>query len=194
MKIISKKEFLADKERYLKLILKGAVFIYPTDTIYGIGCNAEDSRAVRKIRELKKRLTNPFSVIAPSKRWISENCIVGKDAKKWLKKLPGPYTLILKLKQDKKKKKCIAREVNCDSDLIGVRIPKNWFSSIVKSVNVPVVTTSVNEAGKQFMISEKDINQDIAEGVDFIIYEGEISGRPSTIISLSTGKEQIIKR
>ncbi|MCX6707199.1 MAG: L-threonylcarbamoyladenylate synthase [Candidatus Woesearchaeota archaeon] len=192
MKVLSKKDFLADKENYLKLILKGAVFIYPTDTIYGIGCNAEDSGAVRRIRELKKRPTNPFSVIAPSKKWISDNCILGKEAKKWLKKLPGPYTLILKIKKDRKK--CVAKEVNAGSELIGVRIPKNWFSNIVKQANVPVVTTSVNEAGKQFMVSEKDVNQDIAEGVDFIVYEGEKAGKPSTIINLSQGKPIIMNR
>ena len=193
MKILSKKGFLGQKEKYLKLILNGAVFIYPTDTIYGIGCDAKNSRAVRKIRELKKRPTNPFSIIAPSKKWISETCILDQEAKKWLKKLPGPYTLILKLKQDKNNKKCIAKEVNAGSGLIGVRIPKNWFSDIAKKAGVPIVTTSVNEAGKQFMISEKDVNPDIAEGVDFIIYEGEKAGKPSTLIDLS-GKNAVMKK
>ena len=88
-------------------MIKGAVFIHPTDTIYGIGCNAEVSSAVRKVRQLKARATNPFSVIAPSLEWINENCVVTKEADEWLEKLPGPYTLILKLKNN-----CVARSVN----------------------------------------------------------------------------------
>lgn len=190
MEIISKKDFYDNKKSYLKLIIKGAVFIYPTDTIYGIGCNAKNSKAVGKIRKLKKRILNPFSVIAPSKRWISDNCIAGKEEKKWMRKLPGPYTLILR----QKRRKCAAKNVNPGSSLIGVRIPKNWFSDIAKKAGVPIVTTSVNEAGKEFMKSADDIDPDIAKSVDFMIYEGEKAGKPSTIVDFSSGKPIIKKR
>ena len=76
MRILTKEEFLLEKIQLFEEILDGAVFVYPTDTIYGIGCNATDEKAVRKLRELKGRPTNPFSVIVPSTEWILENCIL----------------------------------------------------------------------------------------------------------------------
>ena len=101
MRILNPDEFKMEKVSVIESILEGSVFIYPTDTIYGIGCNATNSDSVKKIRKLKGRLSNPFSVIAPSVEWIKENCVVAKDGEEWLKKLRGPYTLIFKLKNRK---------------------------------------------------------------------------------------------
>ena len=99
MRIINKQEFLAYKDMYLDKIGKGSLFVYPTDTIYGIGCNAMDDKAVKKIRAIKKRFFMPYSIIAPSKVWIRENCEVNPVVEQWLEKLPGQLTLILKLKE-----------------------------------------------------------------------------------------------
>lgn len=87
------------KDISLNLIsrLKKEIFIYPTDTIYGIGCDAENKTLVKKIREIKNRDNGSFSVIAPSINWILENCET--DKKQIKKYLPGPYTLILKKKR-----------------------------------------------------------------------------------------------
>ena len=184
MHIFTKTELRENFREIQERIKKGAVFIYPTDTIYGIGCNALDQKAVEKIRKLKERSTNPFSIIVPSKKWVEENCIVSKEAKEWLNKLPGPYTLILKLK----KKNAIAKSVNNGQETIGVRIPKHWFSEIVQELGFPIVTSSANRAGKPFMTSLEDVDEDIKDGVDFIIYEGEKKGRPSKIVNLVEGK------
>ena len=98
MRVITPDEFNLEWETFFNSILDGAVFIYPTDTIYGIGCNAENEEAVKKIRDAKNRSKAPFSVIAPSIDWIKENCEVTETAEEWLEKFPGPYTLIFKLK------------------------------------------------------------------------------------------------
>ena len=80
--------------KYVDEILNGKIFVYPTDTIYGLGCNALDGASVNKIKKMKGRdKDKPISVIAPSIDWIRENCIVDFDLHKYL---PGPYTLILK--------------------------------------------------------------------------------------------------
>ncbi|MAG16352.1 threonylcarbamoyl-AMP synthase [Candidatus Woesearchaeota archaeon] len=190
MNIVTKKEFLDNKSSYIKKIKVGAVFIYPTDTIYGLGCNATNSKAVKRIRKIKQRDTAPFSVAVPSKKWIKDNCIVSKEAEKWLKKLPGPYTLLLKLKS----KKAVATAVNPKTDILGVRIPNNWFSKIVKEANIPIVSTSANITKKQHMTSLKDLNKTVAKQVDFIIYEGKKQGKPSEIVMLYEKKVKVIQR
>ena len=101
MRVLSKEEFEKEKDIIrTSLIEDSPVFIYPTDTIYGLGCNASNKEAVEKIRAIKERKSNPFSVVVPSKEWIDENCIINENAKDWIKRLPGPYTLILKTKKD----------------------------------------------------------------------------------------------
>ena len=190
MKTLMKEEILGNKERFLKEIEKGAVFIHPTDTIYGIGCNAADKKCVEKIREMKKRQEMPFSIIAPSKNWIYSNCIVAGNAKEWIKKLPGPYTLILKLKN----KKAIADNVNLGAETIGVRIPKHWISKLVQELNIPVVSTSANITGENFMTSLANMDSIIKRKVDFIIYEGEKKGKPSTLVKLFDEKVEVIER
>ena len=116
-------EFKQHAQDLAQFIKEGAIFIYPTDTIYGIGCNAEDEHAVGVLRSIKFRYKRPFSVIAPSKEWIKNNCEVPEKGEEWLAKLPGAYTLILKLKN----KKCIAPSVTQEVDTLGVRIPDHWI-------------------------------------------------------------------
>ncbi|MCX6710285.1 MAG: L-threonylcarbamoyladenylate synthase [Candidatus Woesearchaeota archaeon] len=190
MEIISKDELKLNREKYIESIKSGAIFIYPTDTIYGMGCIATKSRPVEKVRKLKNREIMPFSVIVPSKDWIRKNCIIPKGGDSWIEKLPGPYTLIFKLKN----KESIAKEVNNGWDTLGVRIPKHWISRAVELLGQPVITTSVNLSGEEFMTSLDNLNQSIKNGVDFIVYEGEKKGNPSTIVNLSKDKIEIITR
>lgn len=181
MDILTKDEFRVNFEKLNMDIEDGVLFIHPTDTIYGIGCDATLKEAVKKVRDLKNRNESPFSVIAPGKEWILKNCEISEEGKEWLEKLPGPYTLILKLKN----KDCIAPNVNFDLDTLGVRIPDHWFSEEVKKIGRPIVTTSANKAGQDFMTSLENLNAEIKNNVDFIVYEEEKHGRPSTIIDLS---------
>lgn len=188
MRILNFEEFNLEKQPIIESVVDGSIFIHPTDTIYGIGCNAQDSKAVKKIRQLKGRVTNPFSVIAPSYDWIKENCVVPKEAEDWLEKLPGPYTLILHLKNN-----CIAKEVNPGLKTLGIRIPNHWVRKIAADANVPVVTTSVNKSNEDYMTSLEDLDPAIKSGIDFVLYEGKKEGKPSKIVDL-TGKIKIIER
>src|SRR5271157_1357136 len=153
-----------------KEILAGKIFIYPTDTIYGIGCDAYNKKSVEKIREIKKRDQKPFSIIAPSIEWIKENCIVNIDLKKYL---PGAYTLILK-----KKEKDFLSYVS-EVETIGIRIPDNSFTKEIQESNVPFVTTSVNFSGEKPANKIEEITKEIIEEVDFVFNGGELTGKPS---------------
>lgn len=190
MIVLSKDEFDLKKQTLLSKIRNGAVFIYPTDTIYGIGSNALNHDAVKKIREAKDRNTMPFSVIAPSKDWIRENCEVNGKVEEWLEKLPGPYTLILKLKNPD----AVESTVNSGMDTLGVRIPDCWTTDIAKELGLPIVTTSANITGKGFMTSLETLDVSVKNKVDFMINEGEIKGKPSTLVDLTKEDVEIKKR
>jgi len=188
MRILNFDEFNRERSSIIDAIIRGTVFIHPTDTIYGIGCNAELSNAVKKVRQLKGRQTNPFSVIAPSLEWINQNCIITKEAEEWLEKLPGPYTLILKLKNN-----CVARSVNSGLNTLGIRIPNHWIRNVVAEAEIPIITTSVNRTNEDYMTSLEDLDPAIKGGIDFVIYEGKKEGKPSKIIEL-TEAVKVIER
>jgi len=191
MEIINKDQYDLESEKYGYLIRKNSpIFIHPTDTIYGIGCLADDDEAVKKVREIKERYSRPFSVIAPSKDWIIENCEVGEREKQYIDKLPGPYTLILKLKN----KNAVSPLVNDNRDTLGVRIPDHWVSDCVSKIGKPIVTTSANKMGEDFMTSHEDLDSSIKRNVEFMFYEGEKSGRPSKVIDLTNEDVEVIHR
>jgi len=170
----------------IKEIKKGSIFIYPTDTIYGLGCNALKKESVQKIRNIKKS-NKPFSVIVPNKQWVYKNLKVNN--KDYIKKLPGPYTFIFK-----RKKKVIPKEVTTGLKTLGIRIPNHPFTNIIKSAKVPFITTSVNITKKRYLREIKKIPRNIAKQVDFIIDAGPLIKHPSTIIDLTDNIAKIIKR
>jgi len=186
METLTKSEVELRAREFLEHIASGEVFIHPTDTIYGIGCNATDEKAVKMVRKLKERNDAPFSIWVPDKDWIRENCVVNEETEQWLEQLPGPHTLILKLKN----KNAIAKSVNPGNGTIGVRIPDHWFHKFVEHLGVPIVTTSANRSGRKFMTSVEDLDSEIKNGVRFCVYEGEKRGRPSKIVHL-TDKEKV---
>jgi len=175
-----------EEKEIIEKIKQGHIFIYPTDTVYGLGCNALNSNSVKKIRKIKKS-KKPFSVIAPSKQWISKNF---KIEKKYLKKLPGPFTFILRMKR----KNLVAKEVNLNLNSLGVRIPKHRFTKIIQKSKVPFITTSVNISGKKFITTINKIPRKISKKVDIVIDDGKSNKTPSTIIDLTKKTPKVTKR
>ena len=198
MLVINKDELFSSKRKFFKK-MKESVFIYPTDSIYGIGCDATNPVLVDKVRKLKKSNLQPFSVIAPSKQWVEDNCVVPADQKEYFDALgssllindkPHCFTLILKLKN----KDAVAHNVTQGIDTIGVRIPSTWFSEVVSDLGVPIISTSANPTGENFMTSLDDLDSSIKKGVELIVYEGEKKGVPSTIVDLTSSKIGILER
>ena len=189
MEILTKIELEMRLPEIVEKIKNGAIFIYPTDTIYGIGCNALDREAVAKLRKLKSgREGIPFSVWVPSLKWIKDNCKISKKAEDWLKKFPGQCTLILPLKN----KEAIADNVAPNIGTVGVRFPDHWFGEVVKLTGIPIITTSANKGGQPFMTRAEDLDTEIELEVEMMIYEGEKKARPSKIINV--GKDEIKER
>ncbi len=190
MNVLTKEEFMLKKDRYLQLIRDGALFIHPTDTIYGIGCNAEDANAVERIRDAKGREeTKAFSVIAPGKDWIRNHANVGKVNMDLIGKLlPGPYTLILDA-SSKSPKPVVSAEKS-----IGVRIPRHPFTGIVEEAGVPFVSTSVNLRGEPPVTKISGIPNGMEGSVDIAIDAGAIEGTPSRIFDMRAGDVKVMAR
>ncbi|MBT4166058.1 threonylcarbamoyl-AMP synthase [archaeon] len=173
-----------ETKQIIQNIKQGKIFIYPTDTIYGIGCEATNIKSTNKIKQIKKRdKDKPLSIIVPSITWIKQNCIIPKELT-ISKYLPGPYTLILK-----KKNPNYLNHIS-STDSLGIRIPKNPFTKIIQKSKLPFITTSVNISTQPPLTNPKNLNLQIKNKVDIIIDKGTLSGKPSTLII--NGKE--IKR
>lgn len=166
------------KNKIIKAIKQGAIFIYPTDTIYGLGCNAKNQESVKKIREIKQS-QKPFSIIAPSKQWIYKNF---KAKKSYIQKLPGPFTFIVR-----PNKKILPKEINLKSKNMGIRIPNHPFSKIIQESKTPFITTSVNKTGEIPVTNPKKIPKNTLKQIDIIIDDGKLESKPSTVIDI-TGK------
>ncbi|QQR92898.1 MAG: threonylcarbamoyl-AMP synthase [Candidatus Iainarchaeum archaeon] len=178
MTTIPWKEVTAHHDEIIRAMRAGKIFIYPTDTIYGIGCAALDAGAVKRIRALKSReIQKPFSVIAPSKDWIHTH--FGVRFPEFLEKLPGPFTFILP-----KKVVGFLREVAA-GESVGVRIPKHPFTQLVEEAGIPFVTTSVNISGQPHAKSISDIPKEMREAVDYVVDAGKLENPPSEIWDLS---------
>jgi tRNA A37 threonylcarbamoyladenosine synthetase subunit TsaC/SUA5/YrdC len=97
-----------------------------------------------------------------------------------------------------KNKKAVAKNVhNYDmgSDvIIGVRMPNHWFLAVAYSLKLPIVTTSANVTGQNFMTSLEDLDVNIRNNVDYVFYEGPKKGSPSTIVHLAGNHVKIQPR
>ena len=173
----------------IPVMRKGDIFVYPTDTIYGIGCNAEIAASVKKISDAKGRKEGKsFSVIAPGKEWIWANSIISEANKKFIDTIfPGPYTVVVKAGRNAPKS-AISEEKT-----IGVRFPKHPFVDIISEAGVPFVTTSVNISGNEPAARIEDIPPDIEKIVDWVIDAGKITGHSSRIFDLTTDEIKILR-
>jgi len=176
-------------------ILAGEVFIYPTDTVYGIGCDCTNLKAVRRVKEIKGRdFKKPLSLAFPdtliSKASIFDDFVFLDPEKKEIMEefLPGPYTFILG-KKDK-----IPDEVTGGLPTVGVRIPEvDFLLDIIRRTGVPIVTTSANLSGEPPTNDFRRIDRKLLDEVDFAVNAGRFgTGIPSRVVDL-TKKGKILR-
>lgn len=128
---------------YLK---RGQVIVYPTDTIYGLGCLATDAKAVKRISRIKKRSPGqPYIILVASLAMVRKYAYINKKQVEYLKKIwPGPVTVVFKSRGN------LPTEVTAGKDTIAIRLPKNKFlAKIIKRVKAPIISTSLNISGQK---------------------------------------------
>tara|TARA_Y100000746_G_scaffold209327_1_gene198926 strand:- start:755 stop:1330 length:576 start_codon:yes stop_codon:yes gene_type:complete len=164
---------------------KGKIIVYPTDTVWGIGCNPFDQESVNNLFNIKGKKENGVSILVNNVNLISEYCITNKTQKDIIEKLfPGPVTAILKSKVE------FAKGVTRNGN-IAIRIPKNNTSVSLAKKN-PIITTSANIHGENIA---KDLNEaKKIFGNSCIYLDGEKpDGVESTIIDLTKDTPKIVR-
>ena len=183
---------MEDIERAADVILSGGTVIFPTDTVYGLGANANDDSAVEKIFEIKNRdKKKPINVlIADFEDILKVAEIPTREEGKLMEKFwPGPLTIILKRKEN------IANMAASNGETIGVRMPKSEIArNLIREVGFPLATTSVNISGDEPATEINKINEKVHEKVDFVLENDEkCSEIASTIVEFKDGKPEILR-
>ena len=174
----------------INVLADGGIVLYPTDTIYGLGANIFDNKAVKKVFEIKQRsLLKPLSILVSDVDAIDLVAKVSIQQKQVINQyLPGPYTFILK------KRKIVPRVVTSGSALVGVRVPDNRIACGLARI-FPITTTSANLSDEEVLTNPKDILSQLDCEVDLVIDVGNLeSNHASKIIDLSNSNPKIIRK
>ena len=173
----------------IESIKNGGVVIFPTDTVYGIGCDPYNEDAVERIYELKNRDSRkPLPILGYSKRFL-ENIvefdeITNRIAEKFW---PGRLTIVLPLKDDKLKK--LSRGTNT----LAVRVPNNKCALAFLKKCELIVGTSANISGREPFTNPQNIENELIN-CDIFLNDGIIqSSGPSTVIKIENGKIKILR-
>jgi L-threonylcarbamoyladenylate synthase len=175
-----------------EIIRNGGLVAFPTETVYGLGANALDENAVKKIFEAKKRpIDNPIIVHIARKSDVYK---LTKNAPKITKKLidkfwPGPLTLVLKRSE-------IVPKITCGGlDTIAIRMPRNRIAlALIKMSKLPIAAPSANLSGKPSPTSAKHVINDLKGRIDVVIDGGRTEiGVESTVLDLTTKIPTILR-
>jgi tRNA threonylcarbamoyl adenosine modification protein (Sua5/YciO/YrdC/YwlC family) len=172
-------------------ILKtGGVIAYPTDTIYGFGCDILNKKAIQRIYQIKKRdRSKPFSFICSDLKNISEYAQVTDYAYKTMKRLlPGPYTFILP------GTKLVPKIMLTKRKTVGIRVPNNNIClAIVEALGHPIISTSVGWSAREVLNDPQQIEETFGSQIELTIDGGILANQPSSIISLLDDLPEIIR-
>lgn len=175
-----------------KLLAKGSIGIFPTETVYGIGTNALNINSIKKLYEIKRRpLTKPITLLVGNIETINYIAEINDVERALIKAFfPGPLTLVLK------KKNIVSDIVTAGLNSVGVRMPANEIAlKLIDLAGVPIATPSANISDEPAVNSFKDISKELLNNVDFAIDGGTSNvGTPSTVLKIENGKPHILRQ
>jgi len=181
-------------DKAVEVLKKGGVIVYPTDTIWGIGCDATNEKAVNKVYKLKKRLEKKTMIVLICKTESIEKFVshVPPIAYDLINSWQKPLTIIYNGAKN------LAKNLIRDDKTVAIRVSKDEFSQkLIAKFGKPIVSTSANESGEPAPLFFKDIDQNILDGVDYVVdlYHNSMNDmKPSTIIKLENdGNFEIIR-
>ena len=186
-------DFRSDIEQCLKVLQDGGTILYPTDTIWGIGCDATNEKAVERVYALKKREESKAMIVLLAEEKDLLKYVADPDPAifDYLKNLEKPTTIIYDGGLS------FADNLLAKDGSIAIRIVKDDFCrQLIKRFRKPLVSTSANTSGKAAPTVFQTISDEIINGVDYIVrYRQDESApcTPSSIIKWKNGKPETIR-
>lgn len=174
----------------VECIKKGGVIVYPTDTVYGLGADLYNKKAMERIHKIKKIAMNkPLSFILPDLKDISKYAIVDDYAYKIMNRVtPGSYTFILKATKEVPKLMLYKRTT------VGIRIPDAPMAfAISRELGNPILSTSVPLDENLYHTDPMAIADNFPYEIDMILDAGILFNNPSTIVDLTGDYPEIIR-
>jgi tRNA threonylcarbamoyl adenosine modification protein (Sua5/YciO/YrdC/YwlC family) len=177
-------------DQALKVIQKGGIIIYPTDTVYGIGADIYNKKAIERIIRLKKETKfKALSLICSSFSQLTEFVKISNQSFKIMKHcLPGPYTFILEAR------KMVPKLMLSRQKTAGIRLPEDQFSHmLVNELGHPIISTSLPSVNGEVIIDPDNIELYFGKHVDLIVDAGFLGNEASSVISLVEDEIKIIR-
>jgi tRNA threonylcarbamoyl adenosine modification protein (Sua5/YciO/YrdC/YwlC family) len=182
-------------QQVVDVLKKGGIIIYPTDTVYGMGCDISNSKAIEKIckiRGIKPEKAN-FSIICYDLSHISDfTRQIDNETFRVIKKaLPGPFTFIFNANKN------VPKLLSSNKKTVGIRVPDNTIArEIVKMLGNPIISTSIHDDDEiiEYSTDPELIHEKYKDMVDLVIDGGYGDNEPSTIVDCSEGNFEIIRQ
>jgi tRNA threonylcarbamoyl adenosine modification protein (Sua5/YciO/YrdC/YwlC family) len=174
----------------IEILQDGGIIIYPTDTVYGMGCDLYNKKGIEKIYEIKRRSKKqPLSFVCADLKDISRYARVSDYAYKTMKRLlPGPYTFILEASR------LVPKIILPKRQTTGIRVPDNQIClSLVGELGHPIISTSVTVEDGEVLSNPLEIRERFEHRVDCIIDGGILVSEPSSVISLVDDSIEIVR-
>lgn len=176
-----------------EVIKNGGIILYPTDTVWGIGCDATNPEAIKKIYALKQREESKSMIVLMNSDRMMYNVFKDIPEVAWqiLDLSEKPTTLILDNPRN------VAENIIAEDKTLGVRLVNEPFCfKLMERMKKPLVSTSANISGQPTPISFKEISPEILKGVDYVVnlQHDKICDKPSTIIKLTSDSQVKIIR
>ena len=185
--------FEKDIELCLQALRGGGIILYPTDTVWGIGCDATNEKAVERIYKLKKRTDSKAMIVLVTEQREVLQYVANPDTRvfEYLETVTKPTTVIYKGAIG------LAENVVAKDGSIAMRIVQDEFCrQLIKRLRKPLVSTSANISGKPVAGIYDDIAIEIKIGVDYIVthrQEEKETAAPSTLIKWEKGQPTVIR-
>ena len=173
----------------INVLADGGVVLYPTDTVYGLGANIFDKKAVKRVFEIKDRsFLKPLSILVRDVESIGLVARLSTSQKEIVNRyLPGPYTFILN------KRKIVPRHITAGLNNVGVRVPDNELACRLAGI-FPITTTSANLSDDEVLTNPEEILKQLGCEVDLVIDAGDLkSTKSSSIIDLTGLEPKVIR-